>query len=91
MEFIKEGAKKGEKRKGKKRKTAPKAPQKFFARAAGARAPISYIYLFFTIYNLYYNIKVGPMTFPGCHFRFLQVNTQKAPQTFVARAHLINY
>ena len=52
-----------------KRKTAPKAPQKFFARAAGARAPISYIYLFFTIYNLYYNIKVGAMTFPGCHFR----------------------
>ena len=35
-----------------KRKTAPKAPQKFFA-----RAPISYIYLFFTIYIIYIIIK----------------------------------
>jgi len=40
-----------------KRKTAPKAPQKFFARALRARAPISYIYLFFTIYIIYIIIK----------------------------------
>ena len=61
-----------------KRKTAPKAPQKFFARAAGARAPISYIYLFFTIYNLYYNIKVGPMTFPGWDGADWVLSTQRS-------------
>ena len=39
-----------------KRKTAPKAPENF-SRALRARAPISYIYLFFTIYIIYIIIK----------------------------------